>query len=217
MARIALISDIHANALALRAVLTEIHRTAWIRSSALAMWPQPNAVIDILGELGCPCIMGNHDEFLLDAELVYTDSESPPVIASINWSRGRLSGGQLNFLRGFERFREVSLGRESTLQLFHGSPRSHMEDILASTPAGALNEMLGGTKGTVLAGGHTHIQMLRQHHGCLHAVQRYGCWPRRIRGSACRHARRLRRLAPGLWFGPPVSGRAGESRACAAP
>ena len=42
-----------------------------------------------------------------------------------------------------------------------------MEDILASTPPEALDAMLAGTTATVLAGGHTHIQMLRQHHGRL--------------------------------------------------
>ena len=41
------------------------------------------------------------------------------------------------------------------------------QDILASTPPEALDTMLAGTTATVLAGGHTHIQMLRQHHGRL--------------------------------------------------
>jgi predicted phosphodiesterase len=51
--------------------------------------------------------------------------------------------------------------------VFHGSPRSNVEDLLASTPAHVVDEMLGGRIGAVMAGGHTHIQMLRQHHGCL--------------------------------------------------
>jgi putative phosphoesterase len=170
MTRIALISDIHANEVALRAVLTEIRRTGVDQVICLGdvatLGPRPNAVIEILGELDCLCIMGNHDEFLLDAELVHTYSASPRVVASINWSRSRLSSVELDFLRGFERGREISLGK-STVQLFHGSPRSHMEDILSSTPPEALDEMLARTTGMVLAGGHTHIQMLRQHHGRL--------------------------------------------------
>jgi putative phosphoesterase len=170
MTRIALISDIHANEVALRTVLAEIRRTGVDQVLCLGdvatLGPRPNAVVDILGELDCPCIMGNHDEFLLDAELVHTYSASSAVVASINWSRSRLSSVELDFLRGFERCREISLGK-LTVQLFHGSPRSHMEDILASTPPEALDEMLDGTTAMVLAGGHTHIQMLRQHHGNL--------------------------------------------------
>ena len=94
--------------------------------------------------------------------------EAPPrVIASIDWSRSCLSAIELGFLRGFERRREVPLGRNSTLQLFHGSPRSNMEYIVASTSPESLDEMLGGITATVLAGGHTHFQMVRQHHGDL--------------------------------------------------
>jgi len=170
MTRIALISDIHANEMALRAVLGEIRRTGVDQVICLGdvatLGPRPNGVIEILGELGCPCIMGNHDEFLLDAELVHTYSASPRVVDSIDWSRSRLSGVELDFLRGFERCREIAMGK-LTVQLFHGSPRSHMEDILSSTPPEALDEMLAGTTAMVLAGGHTHIQMLRQHHGNL--------------------------------------------------
>jgi hypothetical protein len=51
----------------------------------------------------------------------------------LNWSRSRLSRVELDFLRGFERRSEILLRGQSTVQLFHGSPRSHMENMLAST------------------------------------------------------------------------------------
>ena len=101
MTRIALISDIHANEVALRAVLVEIRRTGVDQIICLGdvatLGPRPNAVIEILGELGCRCIMGNHDEFLLDAELVHTYSGAPQVVASIDWTRCRLSRVELDF------------------------------------------------------------------------------------------------------------------------
>ena len=55
----------------------------------------------------------------------------------------------------------------AVLSLFHGSPRSHMENLLATTPADELDQALGGHRAAVMAGGHTHIQMLRQHRGAL--------------------------------------------------
>jgi catechol 2,3-dioxygenase-like lactoylglutathione lyase family enzyme len=55
----------------------------------------------------------------------------------------------------------------ATLALFHGSPRSHMEDLLATTPPEQVDDMLSGLHATVMAGGHTHVQMLRQHRGTL--------------------------------------------------
>ncbi len=42
-----------------------------------------------------------------------------------------------------------------------------METLLATTPADELDMMLDGRRGAVLAGGHTHIQLLRQHRGRL--------------------------------------------------
>lgn len=53
------------------------------------------------------------------------------------------------------------------LFLFHGTPRSHSEDLLATTPPDQVDEMLAGRRALVFAGGHTHIQMLRQHRGML--------------------------------------------------
>jgi hypothetical protein len=71
----------------------------------------------------------------------FTHTTQPQVIASIDWTRCRLSRAELHSLRGFERSWEITLAK-STLQLFHSSPRSHMEDILASAPPEALDAML---------------------------------------------------------------------------
>jgi predicted phosphodiesterase len=42
-----------------------------------------------------------------------------------------------------------------------------MEDLLATTPAADLDAALAGRAATAMAGGHTHLQMLRQHRGIL--------------------------------------------------
>jgi diadenosine tetraphosphatase ApaH/serine/threonine PP2A family protein phosphatase len=39
--------------------------------------------------------------------------------------------------------------------------------ILATTPAAELGKMLGGHRATVMAGGHSHVQMVRQHDGVM--------------------------------------------------
>ena len=48
-----------------------------------------------------------------------------------------------------------------------GTPESNTTDLLATTPAEHVDELLGGRRATVMVGGHTHIQMLRQHRGML--------------------------------------------------
>jgi predicted phosphodiesterase len=169
--RVALVSDLHGNALALDAVLDDAARAGADRVVCLGdvatLGPRPEAVLARLRDLGCDCIMGNHDAFLLDAELIRTYTEAPPVVAAVDWCRARLSAAELDFVRTFRPQLTVPLDGGATLLCYHGTPRSNMEDLLATAPAALVDEMLAGCAATVMAGGHTHLQMLRQHHGTL--------------------------------------------------
>jgi putative phosphoesterase len=169
--RVALISDLHANVVALDAVLGDIARIGVDQIVCLGdvatLGPLPGATIQKLRDLACPCILGNHDEFLLDPALIHSYSEVPIIIDAVDWCRDQLSSEDLDFLRTFEPRREVSLDGGATLLLFHGSPLSHLDDLLATTPPEEVDRMLGAHRATVMAGGHTHIQMLRQHRGML--------------------------------------------------
>jgi putative phosphoesterase len=169
--RIALISDLHGNEVALRAVLADIARIGCDEIICLGdvatLGPQPNAVIQLLREHTTRCILGNHDDFMLDRQLIHTYTEVPVVVESVEWCRARLSDDDIAFLRTFKANLEIPLDDTSTLVLFHGTLRSHMEDLLATTSAEEVDEMLMGRRGTVMAGGHTHLQMTRQHRGIL--------------------------------------------------
>jgi putative phosphoesterase len=166
---IALISDIHGNMIALEAVLADIERNRPDRIICLGdvatLGPRPRDVIEVLRELSCPCIMGNHDEFLIDAPLIHTYDTLPIVIEAVEWCRGQLSERDLNYITGFKRTLEVPVSSSSTLLLFHGTPRSHMEVLLATTPADEVDALLGDHRAEIMAGGHTHVQMIRQHRG----------------------------------------------------
>lgn len=128
--------------------------------------PAPARVIETLAELGCPCILGNHDDFLLDADLISGYTEIPVIVAAVDACRAGLGVAELDFLRTFRSTLDLDMDG-ATLSLFHGSPRSHMEDLLATTPAEELDRALGDRRAPIMAGGHTHLQMLRQHRGML--------------------------------------------------
>jgi putative phosphoesterase len=164
--RLALISDLHGNELALSAALDHA-RGAFDRLVCLGdiatLGPRPSAVIARLRQLGCPCILGNHDEFMFDPALLRSYSESQLIVASVDATRATLSGDEIEFLRGLPR--TLPIGDD--VFLFHGTPRSNMEDLLSVTPPERVDEMLGGRRALVFAGGHTHLQMLRQHRGML--------------------------------------------------
>src|SRR6185437_3372670 len=168
--RVALISDIHGNEIALRAVLESIAREGVDRIVCLGdvatLGPRPGAVLAMLREMGCPCIAGNHDDFMLRPELVHGYAKVPIIVDAVHWCQSELSSADLDQIRAFVPELEIPLDG-ATLRLFHGTPRSNVEDLLATTPADELAEMLDGRSATVMAGGHTHVQMLRQHRGML--------------------------------------------------
>jgi predicted phosphodiesterase len=164
--RLALISDLHANRLALDAVLRDARRAGFDQLVCLGdvatLGPRPRAVLERLQALGCPCILGNHDEFMFEPALVRTYTDAPSVVASIEATRESLSAAEVTFLRSFVRTLRVD-----DVFLYHGTPRSNVENLLATTPTGEVDAMLGVHGARVCVGGHTHLPMLRQHRGTL--------------------------------------------------
>ena len=169
--RVALLSDIHGNDVAFHAVLADIKRQRVDQIVCLGdvatLGPTPQQTVEMLANLNCLCIMGNHDAFLLEPGRVKAYTRAVPVLDAIDWCRKQLSRESLDWLATFKPIARLSLGLSGTMLLFHGSPRSNAEDILPTTTAEQLDVLLNGQRATVMAGGHTHVQMLRQHQGSL--------------------------------------------------
>ncbi len=169
--RIALISDLHGNDLALRAVLADATQArvddVICLGDVATLGPRPREVIARLRDLGCLCILGNHDAFMLDSELIHRYSESPLIVDSVAACRESLAADDLAFLETFVATATLPLPGHGTLFLFHGTPTSHMEDLLVTTPAADLDAILAGQAPTVAACGHTHVPMIRRHRTTL--------------------------------------------------
>jgi putative phosphoesterase len=167
--RIALISDIHGHDTALEAVLDALARQAVDSVVCLGdvatLGPQPRQVLARLKDLGCACILGNHDAALLDPASAPQNHIPPVLVPTLAWCAGQLTRGERDFVQSFRSAIEVPLGEGVTLLCFHGSPRAATDQILATTPDETLAGLLAGSTAAILAGGHTHIQMLRQHAG----------------------------------------------------
>jgi predicted phosphodiesterase len=92
--RIALISDLHGNEVALQAVLEQIDRIGVERLVCLGdvatLGPRPGAILRMLKERGCPCILGNQDAFLLERDLIHRYTEAPVIIEAVDWCRHQL-------------------------------------------------------------------------------------------------------------------------------
>jgi predicted phosphodiesterase len=167
--RIALISDIHGSELALRRALDDINQSGVDQIACLGdvatLGPRPHEVLEMVRESCDLLILGNHDEYLFDAASIRSHTSSPLILASVEQCRNDLSAGEIAFVSSFSRRVAVPLGAGGTLLLFHGSPDSNNCDLLSETPETELAEHLRVHEATVMAGGHTHVQMLRQHQG----------------------------------------------------
>lgn len=166
--QIVLIADIHANLVALETVLANIDRTYPDQLICLgdvaANGPQPRQTLDRLRALQCPVVMGNTDARLLSPQPTLPADEDSRRIEEIDqWCVEQLSSDDRDFLRTFQPTVDVALDDDATLLCFHGSPQSYNDIIVSSTPAEELDHFFAGARATVMAGGHTHEQMLRRH------------------------------------------------------
>jgi predicted phosphodiesterase len=163
--RIALLSDMHGNAVAFRTVLEEVRRDdvdLIVSLGDVAQGgPQPRECVDILRELGCPCVNGNSDEFLLTldlgAEPVEDEERRERLLDTARWSREQLGDDGLEFLQGFAP--TVEVGR---LVCCHATPQSNEDVILPDTPRADAERMIGAPVADAVAAGHVHLQWLRR-------------------------------------------------------
>jgi predicted phosphodiesterase len=170
--RIAIISDIHGNYVALKTALTDIKRRKISRIVCLgdvaAAGPQPAEVIEHLRRMRCPCAMGNTDETLKDdlpskfAHEGMSEEDRERLESLDIWTRKKLTRSHKRYLSTFKPMLKVHLGPDQSLVCFHGSPISNRDEIGSMTPNEELARLLEGHGADVFAGGHTHVQMLRR-------------------------------------------------------
>jgi putative phosphoesterase len=169
--RVALISDIHGNALALEAVLASIEADrpdlVICLGDVAAFGPQPHQVIERLRALDFPTVMGNTDEWLLNPGVpTRPEDDRTRRIEDIGfWNVKQLTPADTAYLRTFRPMMRVALGGDASLLCYHGSPRNFRDIILPTTPEDDLETMLAGFNDPVLAGGHTHDPMIRRYRG----------------------------------------------------
>src|SRR4051812_44241148 len=170
--RVAFISDIHGNLLALEAVLRELEHEEFDRLICLgdvAVGPQPRQVLERVRALGCPVIMGNWDAAFLDG-MPRPDTSDEVAVKLVEigaWWAGALTDEDRAFIAGFVPRLDVDLPDGGRMLCFHGSPQSYNDWIFAQTPDDEVLRMFGGHQTAVMVGGHTHLQMVRRLDGSV--------------------------------------------------
>jgi predicted phosphodiesterase len=150
--RTLVLSDLHANLIALQASLQAAEGT-WERvvclGDVVGYGPDPNEVTSEIRALGAVTIRGNHDKAV--AELMPIDDFNPVAKMAVEWTRAQLSNENLDWLASLPHGPLEAEG----LVLVHGAMQD--EDEYVFTPSQALESLLDTTKQLTFYG-HTHHQ-----------------------------------------------------------
>jgi predicted phosphodiesterase len=152
--RAAVISDIHSNLHALKAVLADIDRVGvdetWCLGDIVGYGPRPNECCDLVRERATISLCGNHDLAVLGT-LGVTEFTGDAATAA-RWTTGVLGEPQREWLSSLQPF-----GARGDAQLFHASARDPVWEYVLSEHA-ALASLLATSSPLVLVG-HSHVAL----------------------------------------------------------
>ncbi len=168
--KIAVISDIHGNFVALDAVLGDLEgrgaEQVVCLGDAIQGGPQPAQVTSELRRMACPVVMGNADAWLLTGTETGDEEISADRMRKMQaireWSLSQLSAEDKSFISAFLPTVTISLDPSRALLCFHGSPRSFDDVILPWAAEEQFQKYLSEYSGNILTGGHTHLQQVRR-------------------------------------------------------
>ena len=162
--RIAIISDIHGNQVALESVLQDLESQPDITQIIVAgdlclNGPRPREVLSIIRELNCPVIQGN-----VDADVARQNvhkSMKKQDIAS--WTREQIGEDGIAYLASLPFYHLVVNTQGTDLLVVHANPLNQDEAIYSTTPDSRLEYFLGNLAPTigVVAFGHYHVAYQR--------------------------------------------------------
>jgi predicted phosphodiesterase len=164
--RIALLSDVHGNLPAFRAVLADVDAVGpdeiWCLGDLVGYGAQPEDCVALARERCDLCLAGNHDLVVLDA-IPITDF-STHAAAAARWTRDHIAAESLEFLRGLE---PVEAGRQ--IGLYHASPRDPVWEYVISS--WAASECMDVMEPRVSAIGHSHVALFFRRDGDTDAAK----------------------------------------------
>jgi putative phosphoesterase len=156
--RVAVLSDVHGNAVALEAVVAELPQLEpdiVVFGGDLTWGPLPESTLELLHGLSIPAlyVRGNAERALLEPDDEQTERSA--------WMRRQHSADALAFLATFAEQVSLEVDGLGPVRFCHGSPRSDEELVTPETPDDRIRAMTEGIPERVLVTAHTHVQFHR--------------------------------------------------------
>ena len=148
--RVAVLSDIHSNIVALDAVLSHAGDVdaIWHLGDVVGYGPEPDAVVARLRERGATGVRGNHDAAAVGGPEI--DGFNPEARAAAEWTRDSIAPETRAWLDALPQRRVVD-----DVLLVHGSPRDPLREYV--TDRRAAGENIDAQETQHALHGHTHV------------------------------------------------------------
>lgn len=168
--RIAIISDVHSNLVALEAVLQHAEAQGatdnlWCLGDTVGYGPQPVQCVSRLREAGATMVAGNHDR--ASTGMMGTEEFNPDGAMAALWTQAQLAQGDAAFLDALPEVAYLSSGQDPSpkagasgadFTLVHGTLRWPIWEYLHSHETALAHLERQETPFSLV--GHTHVPML---------------------------------------------------------
>jgi len=156
--KVALISDVHSNLVALDAVLADIDAIGVEQivsaGDIVGYYPYPNETIERFRSRNIRSILGNHDRAVIRINPVGMNKMAAEAVL---WTSKHVSADGVDYLRDLKARMQVRMGPHLA-GIYHGSPRDD-DEYLYEVDAGP--ELLEMCECDLLVVGHTHIPFIK--------------------------------------------------------
>ncbi len=156
--RIAVLSDIHSNLVALEAVRADLPAVdeVWVLGDIVGYGAQPNEVIATLQEMGARSVLGNHDAAAIGN--ISPHEFNPDARTAVEWTAKVLDSNARTYLATLPEVRVTG-----DLTAVHGSPRDPIWEYITSPAVAAAN--LASFETWLCLFGHTHLPIIFREDG----------------------------------------------------
>ncbi|MBJ6363222.1 metallophosphoesterase family protein [Paenibacillus sp. GCM10012307] len=166
--KLAIISDIHGNAVALENVLEDISSKGIsdivVLGDLIFRGPEPRKVLNLLRSTTALVLRGNTDEWITRGikEEEVPASDFKIMNLERQWTKNQLTEEELIYLDSLPLECSLSLSAEISIHCFHGTPEDPFEVILPSDSVDVFRQRIMLKKqASVYAYAHTHHPLLR--------------------------------------------------------
>ncbi len=163
--RIAIISDIHGNQIALNTVLEDLASQPAVDHLVIAgdlclNGPCPREVLETVQGLNCPVLQGNVDADVVTA----SPDKGEKKRTTAAWTREQIGPAGIQYLASLPFSHRILNPDGSDLLVVHANPLNLEDAIFPNASDSTLENLLGGLESSIsaLAFGHLHIAYTRQ-------------------------------------------------------